>query len=257
MKSAKFKYLRVVAIGLALTISLMQSVNGKRIIGPASSAATFDNPDLNSESRTVNSFNDDLSNFDKKRVQLSKRSAITSEEFNSLERTGNDLKRRISQLKDATESIIRKLKASGRWDNLDEEILAKLTDSKDRAFVQDNGGLRRAFETALTDLNSQSGDEIVAPLSNLRSKVAAGTPGFHFNRTSSSSTSWRIVAVNYSAPSLMKTRSLRCIGATIRYGVGLVLHGPGTGSGPKTTIPTETVDSYKCQCHDVCANQIE
>ena len=250
MIKSGFNYWKLTALVVALAMSLVQGVGANRT---HARAATFDNPNLSSEARTVDSFNDDLVSYDKKRVELSKKSSLTNEEFNSLERNGNDLKRRVLELKDATESIVRKLKAAGRWDNLDEEILAKLTDAKDRAFVRDNGGLRRILESAGTDLNSQSGDEIVAPLNRLRSKVAQSNED-RFERRQD--VPWRMVAASYepptySRPAPLVLRSLRCIGATIRYGVGIIIHGPSDAAG-RVQVPPGTREAYDCQCEHSC-----
>jgi len=259
MKRGRFNYWKLTALAVALAMSLVQGAGANRTRARAATrAATFDSPNLSSEARTVDSFNDDLVSYDKKRVELSKRSSLTNEEFNALERNGNDLKRRVVELKDATESIVRKLKAAGRWDNLDEEILAKFTDAKDRAFVRDNGGLRHILESAGTDLNSQSGDEIVAPLSLLRSKVAQRNQDrFDANPEAP----WRTVAAGYqppaSNPSALMARSVRCIGATIRYAVGMVVHGtadrsqPGVANGA-ANLPPSTNNKYRCQCFDQC-----
>lgn len=239
----KLTALAVLAIAAILSVIPIRSTR---------SAAPLDEPNLSNEERTVNSFTDDLSNFDTKRAELSKKPSLTNEEFSSLERTGNDLKRRVSQLKDATESIINKLKAAGRWNTLDEDVLARLTDAKDRATLRDNGGLRHILESAVTDLNGQSGDEIVAPLSQLRSKVAQSKDDrFDWYQEVPS----RMVAASYELPTYgqpapLMIRSLRCIGATIRLAVSGVLHGPGTGPGPSyNTIPKDTMQKFQCNCY--------
>src|SRR3954447_12339581 len=125
MSKARFNNWKLTTLCLAAAISFIQVVSAKRTSGP--SAALFDEPNLSSEARTVNSFGDDLVAYDKKRAELSKKASLTNEEFNALQRTGDDLKGRVSQLRDAVQSTITKLKASGRWDNLDEDVLAKLT----------------------------------------------------------------------------------------------------------------------------------
>lgn len=220
MKKAGIKHWTLTALCCIVMSSLVQGVNAKRSISailPVDIAV--DGPNLNSEVQTIDSFNDDLTNYNKKGVELSKKSTLLNEEFNSLERTGNDLKRRVSQVKDATQSIISKLKAAGRWNTLDDEVLAKLTDANDRAFVQKMGGLRRIFEDAVTQLDSQAADEIVTPLSHLRAKVAA----LRFD--DSQALRWRMVTAGYSPSTYVPAdrRSARCIGATIRYAAHIIV----------------------------------
>ncbi len=238
-------YLKWAPMAIVLTVGIMASLRSSTATsGPP---AIVDQPNLSSETRTVISFTDDLSAFDKRRAQLSRQSSVKREEFNSLEQTGNDLKRRVSQLRDATNSIINKLKAAGQWNTLDEEVLSRLTDSKDRSFLQDHGGLRRLFEQTAADLNSQSGDDIVAPLNQLRSKVARNDA---FDRDAAMA--WQIIPASYrpsSTEAPVFLRSLRCMGATIRLGVGMLVHGPAEGK-PQNTIPKDTYAAFQCHCED-------
>jgi len=253
MKKARFNYWKLTALLAALAMSLVQGVGANRT---PSRATTFDRPNLSSEAQTVNSFNDDLSNFDKKRVELTKKSTLTNQEFSSLERTGNDLKQRVSQLRDAAVAIINKLKAAGRWETLDEGVLAKLTDAKERAFVRDNGGLRHLLENAVADLNSQSGDEIVAPLSQLRAKVAQSRANQFDGYQEVPS---RMVAASYEPPTYVPPaplfrRSLRCIGASIRVGVDMVIRGVDEASSfPKNS--NGAITKWDCRCNNDCAGQ--
>lgn len=242
MRKARFNYGKLAAVSVAVAIALTQSVSASRSTNPASRSAAFDQVDLSGEARTIDSFNDDFANYNKTGIELSKKSTLTNEEFNSLERTGNDLKRRVSQLRDGVQSIIRKLKAAGRWNTLDEELLAKVKDANDRAFVQKQGGLRRIFEDAVTQLDSQAADDIVAPLSHLRPKVAAQNKEFRFD--DSQAMSWRMVTAGYSPSAyvpLADRRSARCIGATIRYATRLVVSG-------YENIPPNFTSNMHCYC---------
>ena len=235
----------------ALLVGLLVFVPGVGAKRTNSNAAPSGKADLGSETRTVTSFTDDLSAFDKRRAQLSKRSSLTREEFNALEQTGNDLKRRVAQLRDATTSIINKLKASGQWNTLDEDVLSGLTNPKDRAILRDRGGLRRLFEQAAADLSSQNGDEIVAPLSQLRQKVAR-RDRFDLDQE----VAFRMVEAAYrpsiyNAEAPLFLRSLRCLGATIRLGVSIVIHGPSENKpANQDDIPPDTRQAFQCHCED-------
>ena len=242
MRRAGFNYAKLGALLLVLVIALTQSVSATRSTNSGSSCTGFDEPDLSGESRTIESLNNDFITYNKRGVELSKRSAVTRQEFNSLENLGNDLKGRVSQLRDSVQSIITKLKSAGRWGNLDAEILEKLTEADDRAFLQRNGGLRRILENAVTELDIDSANEIVAPLNRLRSKVAIQRQELRSN--SSQEVQLRIVAASYERPSLnssvpLFTRSFGCMLATVHYSAHLIR----TGKGNKPLN-----DNMHCKC---------
>jgi hypothetical protein len=242
MRKAGFNYAKLGALLLVLVIALTQSVSATRPTNSGSSYTGFDEPDLSGESRTIESFNNDFITYNKRGVELSKRSTVTRQEFNSLENLGNDLKGRVSQLRDSVQSIITKLKSTGRWGNLDAEILEKLTEADDRAFLQRNGGLRRILENAVTELDSDSANEIVAPLSRLRSKVAIQTQ--KLKPDSSREVQLRIVMASYERPALnssvpLFTRGFGCMLATVHYSAHLIR----TGKGSKPLN-----DNMHCKC---------
>src|SRR5262249_40405916 len=244
MKRQTFGFLKLMALGAVIATMLIQGTSANRA-NPARRMS--ENLDLSNEVRTVDAFNDDLLSFDRKRLEIGKKSTVTNDEFNGLERTGNDLKGRVSQLRDAIVTIVRKLKAAGRWDSLDEDILIGLSPG-DRTFVLDNGGLRRILEGAVTDLNSQAGDEIVAPLSQLSSKL---TQSKMYSVGETEQGRPRGVAAGHTSsaanPAPLAHRSARCIGATARYGVALVAHGTNGLGTPNVSV--DTANRFSCYCH--------
>jgi hypothetical protein len=62
----------------------------------------------------------------------------------------------VSQLPNAIRSIIQKLKASGRWDTFDADLLASTKDEKFKASVAEFGGARRLFEDVLRNLTGRT-----------------------------------------------------------------------------------------------------
>jgi len=226
MRKPGSNYSKLTALCIVLAMSLVQGVSANKINAPSPNPSGEVN--LSSEARTIDSFDDDLTAYNKKGFELSKKALLTSDEFGVLDRNGNDLKQRVSQVRAAVESIIGKLKAANRWNNLDEETLAKLTDTEDRAFIQKKGGLRRIFENAVTELNSQAADEIVTPLGHLRPKVGSRSSN------GSNELAWRMVAATYETrlanPSTSTGRSARCIGATIRFSTRLIVTGNGSAT---------------------------
>lgn len=236
MRKAGFNYGIFGTFLIVLAMALTQIAGATRSFN---SGSAFDEPDLSNESRTIDSFSDDFVTYNKRGVELSKRSAVTRQEFDSIETLGNDLKGRVSQLRSAVQSIIGKLKSAKKWDGLDEEILAKVTAADDRAFLQRNGGLRRIFENAVTELNSESANEIVAPLGRLRPKVAMQ----NHELDSSRAASLRFIATRYEAPTSssapMASRSFGCMMATLHYSAHLIR----TGKGSKPLA-----DNMHCKC---------
>ncbi len=236
MKNSKLNYWKLAALLVTIAIALTQSVNASRSTNGESPATLFDQPDLGGEARTMDSFIDDFASYNRKGVELSKKSSLTGREFDALERSGNDLKRRVSEFKDALQSITRKLKSAGRWDNLDEEILTRVTNAEDRAFLTRSGGLRHILEDSITQLDSQTADEIVAPLNRLRPKVTAQSRELRLD--GSPEMQWRVIAASYeppsSSPSTAVGRSMRCLLATAHYATNLIVRGgskPSAGSG--------------------------
>src|SRR5215471_1360337 len=135
---------------------------------------TLPEVNINSELQTLNSFGDDLSRLDKKRAGLIKRSSVSDTEFTSVKNDHDALRRRVSQLPNAIRSIIQKLKAAGRWDTFDAELLASTKDERFKASVAEFGGARRLFEDVASQLDrSDSADEILGSLDDVRKKVAA------------------------------------------------------------------------------------
>ena len=150
------------------------SVGSSRATSSPAATNTLPEVNINSELQTLNSFGDDLSRLDKKRAGLIKRSSVSDTEFTSVKNDHDALRRRVSQLPNAIRSIIQKLKAAGRWDKFDAELLASTKDEKFKASVAEFGGARRLFEDVASQLDrSASEDEILGSLDDVRKKVAA------------------------------------------------------------------------------------
>src|SRR5205823_7406578 len=115
-------------------------------------------------------------------------------EFNSLNNDHDALKERLSQVPSAIRSIINKLKAAGKWETFDEDLLASSTDEKFKASVREFGGAKRLFEDAASQLGSSSAkEEVLGSLGDVQKKVAGiGS----FERRSQES-EFRMVAAAY------------------------------------------------------------
>src|SRR5690242_18435306 len=68
-------------------------------------AAGATSVDLSSELRTLDTFVADLGKLDKKRVELGKKDSLTRAEFNALQNSSDELKRRLATINGALQEI--------------------------------------------------------------------------------------------------------------------------------------------------------
>lgn len=240
----------------------------------SSPAATNTLPDvnINSELQTLNSFGDDLVRFEKKRAGLIRRSSVSDTEFTSVKNDHDALRRRVSQLPNAIRSIIQKLKASGRWDTFDADLLARTKDEKFKASVAGFGGARRLFEDVASQLDrSDSEDEILGSLDDVRKKVAAHAQEQFFEPRLPAA-EFRIVAASYNSGEPMARRSVKgygktsirggralyfgrlgCAFATVRYGATMMVHAFGSEAGfEEAAMTSPASNNWACKCKDAC-----
>ncbi|HEY0349240.1 MAG TPA: hypothetical protein VGC60_13905 [Pyrinomonadaceae bacterium] len=243
MTKRKFSYSKLTALCVAVAIVTVWGVSMSRAT-TSSSAPTNVLPDVNiaSELGTLDSFGDDLAKFDKRRAQFGKKISVTNTEFNSLNNDHDALKQRLSQVPNAIRSIINKLKAAGKWETFDEDLLASSTDEKFKASVREFGGAKRLFEDAASQLGSSSAkEEILGSLDDLKKKVAADRS---LERRSQES-GFRLVAAAYNPPEPVFTRTAGCVLATIGYGARMIAH-------PFTSPGNINHAAYSCKCHGTC-----
>ena len=231
---------RAVAVFLTLAaiislISLQLAISARTVTGVITDA------DLSAEERIIDSFVNDLGKLDKKSSELSRKATLTSLEFDAHQRDAEALRNRVSGVQNALREVIRKLKAAGQWDNLDQIALAKVNDAKYQDFVR-RDGLKRILEDAALNFSGGAGD-ISKPLDLLRRKVQAqASEGIFEPRNSALAT--RSVRVAFRPEPAVFRDSLRCRAASLRLGiVGLIY-----GGTPKIA---KAFDAYKCACEGV------
>jgi len=231
MTKQRFNYRKLTAIAAVVATILVQVLSTSVATTSASPSVTFTDADLNSESRTLDSFVGDLVKFDKKSVELGKKASLTRAEFAGQEQSANDLKRRVSEIQTALREAIRKLKAAGQWDNLDQTLLAKISDPKFQSIVR-NEGFKKTVEDAASGLDA---NQISTPLDVLRNKVQGAVlePG-------TSLQALRAVRVAYTPSPAMFGLNLRCRLSSIRLAFSGLAHGSPT-SGAKV--------NFNCHCY--------
>lgn len=200
----------------------------------------LNDPDLSSEDRTLEAYIQDLRKFQKKVAELGEKGSLTRSEFDPLQRTSDDLKRRLSVVQNAIRGAITKLKGTGNWNNLDTTLKARITDPKLQAFHQTS--FKERLEKAASELNNQA-SEISDPIEPLRKKIAVAdlvSPAFE---NASSPLALRVIPVAYEPdPVLTKTTSLGCRLANIRLGISGFIHKDGP------TVAAQQAQT--CACYD-------
>ena len=205
-------------------------------------APAFADADISAESRTLSAFVTDLGKFDKKSAELSKRPSIAHVEYELHERTANDLKRRLPGVQNALREAIRKLKAAGQWDNLDQIVLAKISNASFQATVRSEG-FKKTLEELASGL-SNNANEISSPIDALRNKVKAEVHDPIFERGNTALVS-RVARVAYTPAPAVSASSVRCRLAYLRLGFSGAVGAGGTVGDPSK--PAQ--NAYDCYCN--------
>ena len=237
MKRNKLTKRTLAVISAVGAMMFSQIIPVSAVTSLAAPAHVVGDADVSAESRTLDAFVTDLDNFDKKTVQLKRKESVSTGEFELHERTGNDLKRRVSEIQNALRDAIRKLKATGQWDRLDEIVLANTSDPRIQELLRRESFKRVLEETA----NSIDPGEIDRPLDALRNRVRAQNS---FESGNSTSVALRMVRVSYSSGPVMATVSMRCRFALLRNGFSQGFSKNGSGS-------KKSNDAVLCQCYQL------
>lgn len=231
-------------LGAILSLALIPNLGAFGAIGSAP-AGVISDPDLSSEARTIGTFVDDLHAFDKSFATLNQRATLTTNEINAVQRSNDDLKRRLLNVQNAFKEAIRKLKAAGLWDNLDVTVLAKVKDPKFQAVAR-----QESFKAALEDLaanTSSSGNEITAPFDLLRKKVSARLI-YPIPDQGLSGVGWRTVRASYEPSSVLVKVSFKCRVAWLRIGLQRAFSDTGQATDAATNAEGCYCDGDKLDC---------
>lgn len=193
--------------------------------------------DLSSQALTLDSFVDDLFKLDKRRGELGKKASLTRAEFDSLQTSADDLKRRLAEVQNALRAIITKLKDAGEWAEFDSRIAESISDAGTRARFRETS-IKGELEELASNLASK-GDEISPPLENLRTRVS-GSARNSVGLPAGSAFEWQGVAVAYWPEPAMFTTGVRCTLAHARYGLSRIVWG---------AVRSGADEAYKCACN--------
>jgi hypothetical protein len=234
MCKERFSYRKVATLGAVMAMVLVQSGGSSGAMRSPLVTVSYSDVDLRSEADALDAYVKDLNSFDRKCAELGKKAFLTREEFDSAQRTADDLKRRLARIQNLLRDTVRKLKEAKRWDGFDEAVLATIKDAKAQARFRQNS-FKQTLEDATSRLTNDA-DEISSPLDGLRGKVGARLQD-HFSQKGSPVLAWREVRVAY-APTLA-TFGLRCRLAVLRVGLSGAVHGSAT---------QEAIHGEECAC---------
>jgi hypothetical protein len=227
MMKTTFSYRKLTVVCAVVIIMLAQIVTTSVATPSSATTPAFVDTDLDTESRTLDTFVDDLGKFDKHGRELGKKASLTAAELDLHERTANDLKRRVSGVQSALGAMVRKLKAAGQWNDLDEIVLAKVGDSNFQDFVR-----REGFKKTLEELSSglsNNTNELINPLDALRNRVKAQAQDPSFG-PANSILAPRLVRVGYTTAPVMFATNAKCRLAQLRRGFGAAFSKSGRPS---------------------------
>lgn len=170
MINSRFSYLKTTALVAVFAMTMVPNLRTSAVSQPSLPVLTAD---LSSETRILAKYRDDLVAYNTQTQELGKRGRLVSSDLNDVQNRSEDLKRRLSEVQNAVREIVRKLKAANEFDDVDQTILARITDARDKSYFQQNS-YKKLLEDASNNLTS-FGNDITTPVDNLRRKLASGT----------------------------------------------------------------------------------
>jgi len=170
MIKSRFSHLKLSAL---IAVFAMTLVPYPRTSAGSRLSPIVTGADLGNEQRIIAKYAADLVAYDKQTQALGKRARLVSSDLDDVQNRSEDLKRRLSEVQNAVREVVRKLKAANEFDDLDTNIVARITDSRDKSYFQQNS-FKKLLEDASNDLTSY-GNDITTPFDNLRRKLTSRT----------------------------------------------------------------------------------
>lgn len=223
MRNRKSIYYPVAAVCASLILSLVQGLGRVPTIAARTIAASPGSADVTAEARTLDNFGDALSNFDKQCAELDKKAILTHAEFDRVKASADDLNGRLSQVRQAFESVKRKLIEAKEWDNFDVLALEKFKYEPLRAFLKKEGGARHVLEAAAAQTGDVTGD-INTWRDRLKVKVHDQSRGI-LREQEQQDFGWRIIAASYAPRTPALSSGGKCFFSKVRLLVSSVAHG--------------------------------
>jgi hypothetical protein len=166
----RFSYLKLTALVAVFAITVVPYLRSSAASRPVLVVASTD---LAHEQRIIAKYFDDLILYNKQTAQLGKKARLVNADLDDVQRRSNDLKTRLTEVQNAIREIVRKLKVANEFDDLDTNIVARITDARDKSYFQQNS-FKKLLGEASNDLTSYESD-ITTPFDNLRRKLTSRT----------------------------------------------------------------------------------
>jgi hypothetical protein len=246
MNKSGFLYLKWTAVVAVLTFAVITGGRPSTATKqPGLPATAVPGVDLANEERTLAKYFEDLVAYNRQAGDIGKRSSFTLADLDPLQRRSDDLKSRLSGLQNVIREIVTKLKAANEWSDLDVTTAAKITDARQKAYIEQES-FKQLLEESSNGLTSHA-NEISLPLDNLRKKLTSRY---------GDGADVQFVRAAYEAPAPMTFVSLACSVGRIQLGLGHRLHrsasdglldtvscncNPGAGIGIATGTPCSQV----------------
>jgi chromosome segregation ATPase len=170
MFKSRLSYLKTTALVAVFAMTLVPYLHTS---ATSRSSLTVVSTDLSNEVRILAKYRADLAAYNQQTQDLEKRARLVSSDLNEIQNRSEDLKRRLSEVQNAVREVVRKLKAANEFDDLDANIVARITDARDKSYFQQNS-FKKLLEEASNDLTGYSND-ISTPFDNLRRKLTSRT----------------------------------------------------------------------------------
>jgi len=196
------------------------------------------NINLDGELRVLDGFTDDWLKLHKQQIVLSKKASISNNEFSTFKSSSEGLKNRCSQFQTAIRDVSKKLKESGQWNSLDDDLLARTSNEKFKSAVRENGGAKRILEDASSQFCSQAEREITEPIDRLRPKLSAQVQDLFLDQRT------QTPKISHHAPVPVFKYALRCTGSIIRI-LGRMVVG-------KDQFEGQAYKNWECFCLEEC-----
>ena len=223
MSKRKNIYYPAAAVCAALILSLVQGLSPVPAKAAPAIIAAPGSVDVTAEARTLDSFGDALSDFDKKCAELDKKTILTRTEFDRVKASGDDLNGRLSQVRQAFESVKRKLIAAKEWDTFDAIALETIKYEPLRAFLRKEGGARHVLEAAATQTGDVTSD-INTWRDRLKVKVNDSSSRI-FHEQQQPDFGWQIVGASYAPRTPVLFAGGKCFFSKVRLLVSGLAHG--------------------------------
>jgi hypothetical protein len=203
------------------------SVSASRARGLAQPTRTLDNLDLNSEIQTLRGNNDAWRALTKHFTGLYNKTSLTTSEFTSLNSRASDVKQRLTQTQQAIKSAIVKLKTAKRWDGLDDEVLAGVTNQKIIAAFRAHGGARQILVDVSQTNIGEAASEIDKAVERFHLKALTGVREPNFGRGAQvfAFSAVRVAYEPAAVPGVKFTSDIVCKNVEAEYALDAANHG--------------------------------